>query len=208
MTGWEIVGWSANACFFTRFLVQWIASERARTSVAPRVFWQLSVLGAIAICAYSLHREQYVLLVGNAIDGSIFARNLWIAHRGESTRRFAPGPAALVGLVAVATLAWAAWRTLHGDTPQAPVWVLCVFVGQTLWSSRFVIQWWYTEHRGYSHFPRVFWWISLCGNTLLLAYALKLGDPVYVAGFLLGPLVQIRNLLLGQRLPADPPAER
>ena len=62
---------------------------------------------------------------------------------------------------------------------------------------RFLIQWVASERRGSSHFPPAFWIVSLVGNLALLAYALRLGDPVYIAGFLPGPLVQVRNLVLG-----------
>ena len=64
---------------------------------------------------------------------------------------------------------------------------------------RFVIQWWYSERRKESHFPMLFWWTSLGGNVLLLAYALHLRNPVLIAGFLLGPIVQTRNIVLSLR---------
>jgi lipid-A-disaccharide synthase-like uncharacterized protein len=45
----------------------------------------------------------------------------------------------------------------------------------------------------------VFWWLSLAGNALLLAYAVHLRDPIFIAGFVPGPLVQVRNLMLQGR---------
>ena len=75
-------------------------------------------------------------------------------------------------------------------------WVLCAIVGQTIWSSRFVVQWYHSEQIGFSHFPPSFWWLSLGGNSLLLAYAFHVSDPVFVAGLALGPVVQVRNLIL------------
>jgi lipid-A-disaccharide synthase-like uncharacterized protein len=47
--------------------------------------------------------------------------------------------------------------------------------------------------------PAAFWWISLVGNVLMLGYALHLRDPVFVLGYLPGPLIQARNLVLAQR---------
>ena len=58
------------------------------------------------------------------------------------------------------------------------------------------MQWYASERAGESHFPRSFWYLSLAGNVLLLAYACHLADPVYIAGYVLGPLVQVRNLML------------
>ena len=73
------------------------------------------------------------------------------------------------------------------------------FLGQSLFGSRFVVQWYASERSGDAHFPASFWWLSLSGNLLLLAYVVELGDPVFIAGFLPGPLVQARNLWLLRR---------
>jgi lipid-A-disaccharide synthase-like uncharacterized protein len=55
-----------------------------------------------------------------------------------------------------------------------------------------------SERAGRSHFPPAFWWLSLAGNGFLLAYALHLRDPVFVLGYLPGPLIQARNLVLAR----------
>ena len=196
MTIWDVLGWTGNACFFSRFFVQWALSERAKKSVAPRIFWWLSLVGSATIACYSTHRGQYVLLVGNLLNGGIYIRNLWI-DSSSSARRMGALPGAVLGVSAIVALSLAGARTLRSSVDTTLAWVVCATVGQTLWSSRFVIQWWFTERRGTSHFPRIFWWVSLSGNIALLAYAIHLADPVYIAGFLPGPLVQLRNLALG-----------
>ena len=73
------------------------------------------------------------------------------------------------------------------------------WIGQGCFFTRFFVQWLASERARRSVIPRSFWWTSLAGNALLLAYALHLGDPVYVAGFAVGPLVQARNLMLAHR---------
>ncbi len=50
-----------------------------------------------------------------------------------------------------------------------------------------------------SHFPPTSWWLSLLGNALLLAYTIQLGDFKLIVGYLVGPVVQIRNLVLHAR---------
>jgi lipid-A-disaccharide synthase-like uncharacterized protein len=209
MTIWEVLGWTGNACFFSRFFVQWALSERAKTSVAPRVFWWLSLVGSLAIGSYSVHREQYILLVGNVLNGMIYARNLRIGATGGK-RRLAVLPASVLAASAIVGLSVAASQTMRTGSDTTLLWVSVAMTGQALWSSRFVVQWWFTERSGDSHFPRVFWWISLAGNILLLAYALQLADAIYVAGFLPGPIVQLRNLMLSRTatkviVPAAPP---
>ena len=103
--------------------------------------------------------------------------------------------AALAAVLLIAT----GFGKARAGWDSSPGWLACVLLGQGIWSSRFVVQWWSSERSGHSHFPVLFWWISLAGNGLLLAYAVHLRDPVYLAGFALGPLVQVRNLVLSAR---------
>lgn len=194
----KVAGWLGNACFFSRFFLQWLASERARRSVVPRAFWWLSVCGAALMSTYSLHTGKTVLLLGFLVNGTISARNLWLSARGKSgasDMRWV----AVVGLLFAAILFVAERNSKHLELDEPFPWLWIVGLGQALWVTRFPIQWWMSERKGESHFPTVFWWQSLVGNLLLLAYALHLGDAVYILGFLPGPLVQTRNLWLGRR---------
>jgi lipid-A-disaccharide synthase-like uncharacterized protein len=203
VTVFQVLGWVGNVCFFSRFLVQWALSERARRSLTPAVFWYLSLLGTTCIGLYSAHQRKYVLVAGYALNGAIYARNLWMQRRA-GTPTLSPVLAALVAVGAVAGLAWGAFLDLDTDPEARLEWVLVAAFGQAIWSSRFVLQWWHTERAGESHFPPVFWWLSLAGNALLLAYAVHLGDPIFIAGFIPGPLVQVRNLMLQRRAGVAP----
>ncbi len=193
-----LCGWLGQACFFARFLLQWIASERARRSVVPRAFWWLSLCGAALTSAYVIRRREPVLLAGLLVGGAIAARNLALQRRGGRRAldaRWLAGAAALfLGVLLVAES-----REAPFSLAEPLPWLLVATIGQALWVSRFPLQWWHSERRGVSRFPASFWWASLAGNLLLLAYALHLRDPVFVLGFLPGPFVQARNLLLSAR---------
>ena len=197
MTWWQVLGWLGNACFFSRFLVQWLASERAGRSMAPRSFWWLSLTGTAALGAYTATRGEPVLLAGYVINGGIYLRNLCI---GRGARR-APSTlfVVVVGLLATVGLFVIEGIQLRGDVTVAPAWLVVGALGQALWCSRFVLQWVLSERRGRSHFPAAFWWVSLAGNLILLAYTVHLGDPIWIVGILPGPLVQVRNLVLESR---------
>ena len=78
-------------------------------------------------------------------------------------------------------------------------WVCIGLFGQILFTGRMIVQWLTSEKLKRSMVPVSFWWLSLSGNLLLLAYVVELGDPVFIAGFLPGPLVQARNLWLLRR---------
>lgn len=77
-SGWIILGFVAQACFTMRFVVQWIASERARRSVVPVAFWFFSLLGGVLLLVYSIYRKDPVFIAGQAMGLLIYVRNLWL----------------------------------------------------------------------------------------------------------------------------------
>ncbi len=80
---------------------------------------------------------------------------------------------------------------------QIPVaWLLVGFLGQGMFSTRFLIQWIASERRKRSVVPELFWWCSMAGGGLLVAYAVQRRDPVFVVGQAAGLLIYIRNLVL------------
>ena len=70
------------------------------------------------------------------------------------------------------------------------------FLGQGLFASRFVVQWIYSEKKGESSIPIVFWYLSIFGGLGLLTYAIFRKDPVIITGQLFGILIYTRNLIL------------
>ncbi len=78
---WLGVGFTAQALFSARFLVQWIASERARRSVIPVAFWFLSLMGGSLLFAYALWRRDPVFIVGQGAGLVIYSRNLYLIYR-------------------------------------------------------------------------------------------------------------------------------
>lgn len=205
MSPFATLGWVGNGAFFSRFLIQWWASERAGRSVAPVSFWWISLLGSAALGGYSAAQGEPVLLAGYCLNACIYARNLRLQRRSGAGGALL-SPLVLLSLAALAAVLLIAtgFGKARAGWDSSPGWLACVLLGQGIWSSRFVVQWWSSERSGHSHFPVLFWWISLVGNGLLLAYAVHLRDPVYLAGFALGPLVQVRNLVLSARAGGAP----
>ena len=70
------------------------------------------------------------------------------------------------------------------------------FIGQGLFASRFVVQWIYSEKRGESSIPVIFWYLSIFGGMGLLVYAISRKDPVIITGQLFGIFIYTRNLIL------------
>jgi 4-amino-4-deoxy-L-arabinose transferase-like glycosyltransferase/lipid-A-disaccharide synthase-like uncharacterized protein len=198
------LGWIGQACFFSRSLYQWFESERSRTSAAPKHYWTISLVGSALVSIYAVGRAEWILLAGLLINGIVYARNLALGSRRRGLPRV---PLALTGVAmgGVLLAVWAAQLEAPDALPRA--WVSLAAVGQLLWSSRFLIQWLQAERTGRPSFGPAFWWVSLLGNLALLAYALRLGDPVFIAGYALGPVPQVRNLiLLARQAPSPEPA--
>jgi len=79
------------------------------------------------------------------------------------------------------------------------LWLGVGFLGQALFSGRFLVQWLVSEARRESVIPLAFWWFSISGGITLLAYAIWRQDPVFITGQAFGLLVYARNLMLIRR---------
>ena len=78
-------------------------------------------------------------------------------------------------------------------------WLIIGFVGQALFGARFIIQWIVSEKKEESTIPLAFWYCSIGGAMILLAYAIHKQDPVFIVGQSLGTIIYIRNLVLIDR---------
>jgi len=89
-----------------------------------------------------------------------------------------------------------------------PVWLIVGFLGQALFSMRFIVQWIKSERMKRSVVPLAFWYFSLAGGVTLFAYAVHRSDPVFILGQGLGIFIYLRNLWLIYREPiaaGEPP---
>jgi lipid-A-disaccharide synthase-like uncharacterized protein len=78
---WLIIGFTGQALFSMRFIVQWIKSEREKRSTIPLAFWYFSMLGGLSLLIYAIHRKDPVFIVGQASGLFIYSRNLYLIYR-------------------------------------------------------------------------------------------------------------------------------
>lgn len=200
---WDGIGWTGQALFTVRVLVQWLASERAGRSIVPHAFWWLSLAGSLALIVYVIHRRDPVFLTGVSINTAIYVRNLVLVYRRRDPRkeRLSPWVPVCSGLGLAALAAFALTRA-GADVVSfdQPLWALALgFTAQTIWSSRFILQWYASEKEGRSVMPSSFFYVSTLGALLLFAYAVVRLDWVMMAAYVLNPIPYVRNLVLIRR---------
>ena len=83
MDFWLILGFAAQLCFFTRFLIQWIVSEKHKKSVIPTAFWYFSTLGGIGLLVYAIHIKDPVFILGQSLGVLIYVRNLMLIEKNR-----------------------------------------------------------------------------------------------------------------------------
>lgn len=83
---WLAIGFAAQLMFSARFLVQWIASEKARASVMPVTFWYFSLAGGLMLLAYAIYRMDPVFIMGQSFGVIVYSRNLFLLRQTGSTQ--------------------------------------------------------------------------------------------------------------------------
>jgi lipid-A-disaccharide synthase-like uncharacterized protein len=78
--GWLAFGFGAQLLFMARFLVQWLASEKAKKTVVPVSFWWLSLLGGLSLGVYFMQRGDPVAIMGQMFPTLVYLRNLWLIY--------------------------------------------------------------------------------------------------------------------------------
>lgn len=82
MNGWVLFGMLGQILFGSRFIVQWLASERRKESTIPVAFWYLSLLGGLILFAYAFwYRQDIVFTIGQSAGVFIYVRNLMLIRR-------------------------------------------------------------------------------------------------------------------------------
>lgn len=85
-TFWIATGFAGQMLFTSRFLVQWLASERRRESVVPVAFWWLSLAGGMTLLSYALYRQDPVFIIGQGSGLFIYLRNLMLLSRSAKEK--------------------------------------------------------------------------------------------------------------------------
>ncbi len=205
-TFWLVFGTVGAIVFYGRFYVQWIASELKKRSVIPIAFWYMSCAGSIMIFVYSVIIRSPGAAFGQCFNIVVYARNLvhiW-REKGRLTATLnlaTHAVAALIVVVATGFMAWTWVKEYHVNQAIAPeqaarnwLWLGVWGVGQTLFFSRFLVQWIVTEFKRKSVVPPAFWYLSLVAATLQSTAFAQRGDWVNCIGMVATLFIYARNL--------------
>jgi lipid-A-disaccharide synthase-like uncharacterized protein len=92
MNALKVIGLAGQAIFGCRFIIQWIASERARKSVIPIAFWYISFLGGVLTLIYAFSIQEPVFILSQIGGTLIYARNLILIYRDRTRSHPLMGP--------------------------------------------------------------------------------------------------------------------
>ncbi len=203
---WMTLGIVGGLIFFSRFYLQWWASERAGRSVMPVSFWYMSSVGAIMLLLYAVHEQSPVGALSFSLNSVIYSRNLvhiW-REEGSISRTKSLAFQALVGLVTVVALVLLVkiWlfeyrltqATSSREATETWFWIAVGSAGALLFGSRFLIQWIATEMKRKSVVPHIFWHISVVATILQFACYWHRSEWVYAIGMVTNLFVYGRNI--------------
>jgi lipid-A-disaccharide synthase-like uncharacterized protein len=202
MSDWIVytIGFTAQALFSGRLLIQWIVSERSRQIVTPGIFWKLSLLASFLLFVYGYLRDDLAIMLGQTLTYFIYIRNLHL--KGDWQRSpFWFRAFLLVFPIAIVTYGYNngeydIYQLLNNE--DIPLWLLWLgIIAQVIFTFRFVYQWLYSEREKESQLPMGFWVLSVLGASLILLYAVFRRDPVLLIGHGAGTIIYVRNIMLG-----------
>ena len=79
---WVTFGTLGQLIFFSRWIIQWLSSEKSKTSIIPVSFWWCSLVGGIITLIYAHHIGSFPFMLAQAIGIIVYSRNLFLIHRG------------------------------------------------------------------------------------------------------------------------------
>lgn len=202
------IGFLAQILFSGRLLVQWLLSEKNKRIITPTLFWKLSLLASFLLFLYGYFRNDFAIMLGQALTYFIYIRNLQLQGEWQKMPKwfqlflfFFP---VFVVLFAYNNNVYDIHILFHNE--DIPFWLLVLGIfSQILFNLRFIYQWMVSEKTKTSQLPIGFWRLSVIGATTILIYAIFRKDPVLFVGHIVGLTIYVRNIFIWKNQPRYDP---
>jgi len=204
MSSWQIysIGFAAQILFSGRLFIQWFISEKSKRVLTPSVFWKLSLIASFLLFVYGYLRNDFSIMLGQAITYFIYIRNLQLQGEWNKLPKFLrvflyffP---VLIIIYSYNNNTYDIQKLLFNEA--IPFWLLLLgSTAQIIFNLRFLYQWIYSERMKESVLPLGFWFLSLIGSTMILIYAIIRKDPVLFVGHIMGILIYTRNIIISRK---------
>ncbi len=191
------IGFVAQLLFSSRTFYQWLASEKQKQVVAPRFFWQMSLMASVLLFVYGYLRQDFAIMLGQSLTYFIYIRNIQLEGHWHKfprvSRWFLWVFPVLIVIYYYNNNRMDIDYLFDLDDIKLNLLILGI-AGQLLFTFRFVYQWIYSEKKKFSSLPKGFWLISLLGSMMIFLYGILRQDPVLILGHSFGMVIYFRNL--------------
>ena len=204
MKDWIVysIGFLAQILFSGRLIIQWIVSEKNKRIITPSIFWKLSLIASFLLFIYGYLREDFAIMLGQALTYFIYIRNLQINGEWYKSPKILRWFIILFPVIIVIL----SFNNGQNDlinllkNENIPTWLLLLgIISQIVFTFRFIYQWIYSEKTKVSQLPIGFWRLSVLGASLILIYAIIREDPVLLIGHGAGLIIYIRNIIIWKK---------
>lgn len=201
MSNWIIysVGFLAQLLFSGRLVLQWVLSEKSKKVLTPSLFWKLSLLASFLLFVYGYLRNDFAIMLGQALTYFIYIRNLQLQGEWQKAPKFLQW---FLWIFPLLLIIYSYNNNIYDidklfRNEAIPFWLLIWgSIAQIIFTLRFVYQWIYSEKNKESSLPFGFWLLSLIGSTMILIYAVLRKDPVLLVGHIMGAVIYARNIII------------
>ncbi len=204
MSNWIVysIGFLAQILFSGRLIIQWILSEKNKRIITPSTFWKLSLLASFLLFVYGHLRDDFAIMLGQALTYYIYIRNLQLQGQWQKSPKlmqlFLYIFPILVVVYAYNNGEYDIEKLFKNDA--IPLWLLLLgIISQLIFTLRFVYQWIVSEKTKTSQLPVGFWRMSVLGASLILTYAIFRKDPVLFVGHIAGLIIYVRNIFIWKK---------
>ncbi|NRA92328.1 MAG: lipid-A-disaccharide synthase N-terminal domain-containing protein [Psychroserpens sp.] len=195
------IGFLAQVFFSLRFLLQWLASEKAEKIKVPSIFWSFSLMGSILLFIYGFLRDDFPIMLGQLLTYYIYIRNLQLQKVWSKINKIIRWMVILFPIAAlfifVATQQGIDLYIFDRIDISTQLLVFGI-IGQVLFVGRFIVQWVISESIQSSTLPNAFWYLSILGTSLILIYGIIRIDIVLIIAHSVGILIYSRNLFIAK----------